>query len=164
MFAGTPGEIDCTDTLVVFTLNDYRVLLTRQQPINVFSLGCRHTLYDSGCTLNPASFQVNGTCAANSTQSILQATATLTPPGSGTFTLGKITMTSGLNSGFSRMVRNWVAPATLVLFRPLPFTVAPGDTFHAYPGCDKQQSTCTAFGNLVNFGGQNYIPDATTAA
>jgi hypothetical protein len=88
----------------------------------------------------------------------------LTPPGSGTFALGKITMTSGLNSGFSRMVRNWVAPATLVLFRPLPFTVAPGDTFHAYPGCDKQQSTCTAFGNLVNFGGQSYIPDATTAA
>jgi hypothetical protein len=34
-----------------------------------------------------------------------------------------------------------------------------GDTFTAYPGCDKTQNTCTSkFNNLVNFGGFPYVP------
>jgi hypothetical protein len=163
IFAGTPGEIDCTDTLVVVALEDYRRLLQWQYPKNLFQPGCRYTLYDSECTLHAADFAVPGTCQAGTTQQILQA-GSIVPGGSGTFALGKVTMTSGLNSGFSRMVRTWTPPGTLALFRPLPFTVSPGDTFDAFPGCDKSTTACTAFGNLVNFAGFPAIPDATAAA
>jgi uncharacterized phage protein (TIGR02218 family) len=162
IFAGQPAEVDTTDTLVCVVLEDYRALLAKKYPKDVFSLGCRHTLYDAGCTLNPASFAVAGTCVGGTTRQQL-ACNPITPGGSGTFTLGKVLMTSGLNAGFSRMVRQWTAPGLLALFRPLPFDVLAGDTFTAYPGCDKQQGTCTAFGNLANFGGQSFIPDATTA-
>jgi hypothetical protein len=46
----------------------------------------------------------------------------------------------------------------------LGFVPAPGDTFIAYPGCDKTQSTCSGkFSNLVNFGGSPYIPVPETS-
>ena len=67
-------------------------------------------------------------------------------------------MTSGLNAGVSRMVANWDGASTLSLQAPLPFGVAVGDTFTVTAGCDKTMATCTAFGNLVNYGGEPFIP------
>ncbi len=162
IFAGRPAEVDTTDTVVVVTLNDYRELLSQQMPRNVYQASCRHTLYDSGCALNQASFAVAGSLIGGSTPSVLQSKS-LVAGGSGTFTLGKVIMTSGLNNGFSRTVRAWDGKGQFSLLNPLPFNVMPGDTFNAYPGCDKQMATCTAFANLVNFGGEPYVPDATTA-
>jgi hypothetical protein len=50
------------------------------------------------------------------------------------------------------------------LIAPFPFTVAVGDAFTAYPGCDKTVNTCTVkFSNLVNFGGEDNIPKPETA-
>lgn len=168
LFAGTPAEVDVNDSQVILTINDYRQLLQNKFPRNVFQLACSHTLYDAGCTLSATPFSVSGiVCSSASTRQALVASANVTPPtspGSGTFTLGKVTMTSGLNSGFTRTVRQWSAPRSFALLNPLPFTVAAGDTFTAAEGCDKQQATCTAFNNLVNFGGEPFIPDATNAA
>jgi hypothetical protein len=42
--------------------------------------------------------------------------------------------------------------------------VAPGDTFTIYPGCNKLRTTCQAFGNDINFGGQPFIPPPETQA
>jgi len=55
------------------------------------------------------------------------------------------------------------APATsfaeLVLVRPLPNIPQPGDTFTAWPGCDKIMATCkNRYNNLINFGGMPYAP------
>lgn len=163
IFAGRPGEVDTTDSLVVVTLNDYRELLSQNMPRNVYQASCRWTLFDAGCTLNPASFAVTGTLDGASTRAALVSTAMLTPGGSGTFTLGKIVMSSGLNAGFARTVTKWDGARAFALLNPLPFAVAPGDTFTAYPGCDKQLATCGLFANTVNFGGEPYVPDATTA-
>jgi hypothetical protein len=66
-------------------------------------------------------------------------------------------MTSGLNSGFARVVSQW-GGASFGLLNPLPFDVAPGDTFSVTAGCNKSLGNCAAFGNSVNFGGNPYIP------
>jgi uncharacterized phage protein (TIGR02218 family) len=161
VFAGRIAEVDTSDTIVVLTINDYRELLAQKMPRNVYLAQCRHTLYDAGCTLNPASFKVSFTALSGSTQLTLMAAATA-PPGSGTFQLGKVTMTSGQNSGFSRTVHTWSA-GTFLLLNPLPFPVAAGDTFDAFAGCNKLLSTCAAFSNTANFGGEPYIPAAETA-
>jgi len=161
VFAGRIAEVDTSDSVVVLTINDYRELLSQKMPRNVFLSQCRHTLYDAGCTLVPASFKISFTCLAGSGQNSLMAAATA-PPGSATFTLGKITMTSGANSGFSRTVQQWSA-GTFRLLNPLPFAVNVGDTFDAFAGCNKLLSTCNLFANQANFGGEPYIPQAETA-
>lgn len=148
---------------VLITVRDDRELLNTKIPVNLVQPGCRHTLFAPGCTLNSASWAVSGTVAAGSTVSAVLAT--LAQAG-GWFSLGRIVFTSGINSGNSRSVKLHAAgsPAALALIAPLPAAPALGDTFTLYPGCDKQQSTCAGkFSNVLNFGGQPYVPQPETA-
>lgn len=160
IFAGQAAEVDVSDAKVIVTINDYRYLLGTKMPRFVYQASCRHTLYDAGCTLNPASFGVATMAIGGTTRAVLKSNVAA-PPGSGTYTLGKVKMTSGQNSGFSRTVTQWV-PGSFLLLNPFPFEVLPGDTFTAYAGCDRTMATCTAFANLVNFGGEPFIPDSST--
>jgi len=72
-------------------------------------------------------------------------------------------MTGGLNATFQRTIKSWDGAATLSVTPPFPFAVAAGDTFTAYPGCDKLAATCALFANSANFGGQPNIPPPETA-
>jgi len=161
IFAGTVGEVDIGDTTVIINAMDDRSRLNIQLPRNYFKAACRHTLFDSGCQLTAATFKKTGLVGAGSTQSLIISTIAA-PDGSGTYALGRIVMTSGLNQTFSRAVRSWQG-GQLGLITPLPFAVMAGDTFDAYPGCDKSATTCTAFANLANYGGEPEIPDPSTA-
>lgn len=161
IFAGTPAEVDTNDTVVAITVNDYRELLSITMPRRLYQSNCIHTLFDSGCALDQADFDVPTMCIGGTTRASLKSNVAA-PGGSGTFTLGKVVMTSGQNAGFSRTVREWTL-GTFTLLNPLPFDVLPGDTFTAYPGCDKQMTTCALFANLDNFGGTPFIPAAETA-
>jgi hypothetical protein len=156
MQRGIVGQIDFSNTAAFVTVNDFKSLLSQQMPRNVYQASCRHRLFDSRCTLTAATYTKTGAASAGSTQANIVATVAA-PGGSATFALGTLTMTSGLNSGVSRMVSSW-AGGNFSLLSPMPFTVAPGDTFSVTAGCNKSQSQCTAFGNLVNFGGESYVP------
>lgn len=158
IFAGLVRAADTNSLVCVLTAADYRVLLDIQVPIHVFTGGCRYTLFDVGCTLNPNDFDTAGTAIGGSTPATI-ANALPVPPGSGTYLQGKIVMTSGFNAGFSRLITSWSGPSTAFgLLIPFPFPIVAGDTFLAYPGCAKTQAACVLFGNLPNFGGQSYIP------
>jgi uncharacterized phage protein (TIGR02218 family) len=161
IFAGQPAEVDVGDLIVAVTLEDYRALLTTSIPINVYQAGCRHTLFDLGCGLLASTFAVAGVCLGGSTRAVIKSSVAA-PAGSGTYTLGRIVMLSGLNSGFSRFVTSWT-PGSFSLLHPLPFDIVAGDTFSAYPGCNKDIPSCTAFANLVNYGGDPFIPAPETA-
>jgi Phage conserved hypothetical protein BR0599/Uncharacterized conserved protein (DUF2163) len=167
IFAGVVAEVDTTDLVVALTVNDYRSLFTIQMPLHFYQAQCRHTLYDTGCNasgnMNQASFAVAGVVGGGSTQGQILAPGLATPAGSGTYALGTVIMTSGLNNGFSRTVSQWAA-GVLSLVNPFPFALIAGDTFNAYPGCDWQFSTCGAFANSANFGGQPFIPPPETMA
>ena len=164
IFAGIVAEIDTTNAVAVVTVNDYRSLTQFSMPRHYFQGMCRHMLFDAGCNangnVNRASFAVSAAAAAASTQAQIVASAALAPPAnsSGTFTLGTLQFTSGLNENFWAFIIQWDGEATLSLLEPLPFAVSPGDTFVAYPGCDKTIATCTAFNNFSQFGGEPYIP------
>lgn len=162
IFAGTMAEVDVTNSAAVLTVNDYRSLFTISMPRNFYQAQCRHTLFDAGCNasgnMNPASFAVPGAAAAGSTRAAIVGVALSRPSGSGTYALGRIVFTSGLNATFQRTVKSWDGANTLSLFNPLPFAVAAGDAFTLYPGCDKLFTTCGAFANQPNYGGQPWIP------
>lgn len=162
IFAGRVAEVDMGRTGACVSVNSHLELLNVQMPRNLFQAPCRHRLFDAGCTLSAPSYAVSGTVGAGSTRSVLLSGAAA-PGGSGNYTLGRVVFSSGVNSGFSRSVRSWV-PGTFALISPLPFMPASGDTFSAYPGCDKTLGTCGAFGNTANFGGHPFIPAPETAS
>lgn len=163
LFAGRVAEVDIGRSNAVLSINSYLELLNIQLPRNLFQAPCHHRLFDVGCTLNAASFAVSTSVASGSDRATLVSTATAPGGSSGTFTLGRVVITSGANAGFSRSVRYWEG-TRFALVTPLPFNVATGDTFTAYPGCNKQLTTCAAFSNTANFGGEPYIPAPETAA
>jgi hypothetical protein len=165
IFAGLIAEVDTTNAMVVLTVNDERSLLDISMPLHFYEAQCRHTLFDAGCNssgnMNPATFAKNGTVGAGSTQATIigvKLAAPPTNPGSGTYSLGRILMTSGYNNTFQRTVKSWDGNVTLSLLNPLPFAVMAGDTFQVFSGCDKLLTTCTEFQNQFSYGGFGFIP------
>lgn len=162
IFAGLMCEVDTNHLMVCCTARDWRCILESQVPVHVFQAGCRHTLFDAGCGLNSAAYPVLGAVEANSTQQIIRAPAVVAPGASNTYALGRLVFLSGDNATFARTVLSWDG-TFFNLVNPLPFEPAVGDSFLAYPGCDKTRDTCALFANTVNYGGQPFIPAAETA-
>jgi hypothetical protein len=167
IFAGKVGSVDTTNSVAVLSVNDYRDLLSISMPRRFYQGQCIHTLFDADCdadgNMNASSFAITGTVKSGSTQSSIVATATLSPAGSGTLSLGRVVMTSGLNNTFQRTIKSWDGVSTLAVTPPFPFTASAGDTFTAFPGCDKTRSTCAQFSNTANHGGEPLIPPPETA-
>lgn len=163
LFWGRVGEVKPRRNGATFSVNSYLDLLTIQPlPRNQYQPGCLHTLYDSGCALTKASFGVNGTVVGTPTAGAFHSN--LTNPDD-YFALGTVTFTSGVLNGLSKSVKGYLnASGAFTLLTP--FTTAPsaGDTFTAYPGCDKTQATCTTkFSNLAHFRGFPYVPQPENA-
>jgi uncharacterized phage protein (TIGR02218 family) len=132
-------------------------LLNNSLPRLLFQPSCRWSLYSSGCTLSKAAFTTTYTVAAGSTALSLKSNAA---QANGYYDLGTITYLTGLNAGVSATVKAYLlSSGAFTLNAPLPFAVTAGDTFAASAGCDKSSATCSGkFGNLINFGGQEFIP------
>ena len=144
------------------TVSSWMILLDAALPRNLYQAGCIHTLYDSGCTINPALFSVNSTVSAGG-QTTNLATA-LVAPSVNDYALGRIVFTSGGNNGLSRTVRSNDAAGNVVLVSPLPVAAGAGDTFTIFKGCDLIQPTCTTkFNNLPNFKATPFVPLPTAA-
>lgn len=157
VFWGRTGRVTPKRNVVTLEVLSYLDLLTQQPlPKNLYQPGCLHTLYDAGCTLNPATFVVAGAATGGSTASVINSA--LGNPDA-YFEQGVLTFTSGVLNGQTRTVKSYVGG---VFSFALPFSAAPAaaDTFNAYPGCSKTQATCSnKFGNLAHFRGFPYIPD-----
>jgi uncharacterized phage protein (TIGR02218 family) len=155
-FWGKVSQVKPSRFQVVLELASWvEVILAQQLPRNAYQLQCHHTLFDAGCTLVRSTFKVSGTAHAGSTATSI-ATGLGNPDGY--FALGTITFTSGILNGVTRSIASFLSGAAVVIG---PFPAAPtiGDTFDAYPGCDKLQATCTAkFSNLAHFAGMPFIP------
>lgn len=160
-FAGRMSSLEISRNAVTMTIRSDLELLNTKLPRRMYHPGCIHTLFDGGCGLTKASFAVTGTVSGTPTVSTVP---TGLAQADGYFTLGTVLFTSGANSGLSRSIKAH-ASAVLTLAAPLPTAPSAGDTFTAYPGCDKQLSTCASakFSNKVNFRGHPYIPKPEAA-
>ncbi len=70
------------------------------------------------------------------------------------FNQGKIKFTSGLNNGLTQEIKIFSGtPDTVTLFLMMPFTVANGDTFDIWPGCDKSFNQCKIYDQVPNYRG-----------
>lgn len=164
IFKGRVAEVSADRNVASFSINDYRELLNQNMPRELFAATCANTLYDVNCTVDPNSFSENATVGMNSTQTVIN---TFIAQADGYFDQGKITFTSGLNTGLSYGVSRWVSgsPGQLTLVSAIPLHVVTGDVFTAFAGCDRTPGSggCTKFSNIANFRGFPYVPPPETA-
>lgn len=145
-------------------------LYTRELPRFVFSRSCQYGFCDVNCKLSRSSYEVTGTYDGASTSGgnyYIDVTSTgLTSHGVSWLTLGRVYTADYRNSVPSR---NWEHRAILGatslgsnVYRiqvRCPFShIATGETLYLMAGCAKSPAACTAFGNLVNFGGHPFVP------
>ena len=159
-FTGRISDAKPSRSQIDLTVKSYLELLNIQMPRNLYQPSCQHALFDGGCTLNKASFAANTSVSSGSSATQLLCGLV---QAAGYFDQGTITFTSGANNGISRTVKSQTA-GVLNLSIGLPAVPSVGDTFMAYPGDDKQLSTCiNKFNNKVNFKGFPYVPVPETA-
>lgn len=160
-FPGRVADMVCDRYSAQLTIKSDLELLDVMVPLEVYQQGCLNTLYDPRCGLARATYSIPGAATAASDSRRITINIGLLGGYTGYFDLGVITFTSGANAGISRTVKTHVGGSSggITVLQPWPFAWAAGDTFTAYPGCDKTQATCTAkFNNLPHFRGQPYIP------
>lgn len=160
---GFVGDAQISNGLAIITVMDYRQLLRTQMPRNLYQAGCIHTLYDSGCKLSASDFAKTGTVTSVASRTQFSSNAPA-PGGSGDYTLGRVTFTSGANAGVTRTIQFWDGVHFIQTVSPFPFNIAVGDAVTLYPGCNKTLAHCTAFANVVNFGGDPFIPPPTVTS
>lgn len=155
LFTGTMSDLSAGSGKVSLNVSSDLIYLNAAFPRNYFLPQCNHALFDAGCGLSKASLAVAGTTTSSTKTTI---TATALTQAADYFAQGYIVITSGANAGLTRSVKAF-AGGVLTLLYPLPGAAAAGDTFTAYPGCDKLQATCSGkFANLTNFRGFPYVP------
>lgn len=104
-FEGLAGDItDLDRTSVTIAVHAITDLLNIQMPRNLYQPGCRHSLYDAGCTLSKAAFQVTGAVVLGTGTTEFSFPTNLTQPG----TIAAPTSTSGsiVGSGSSNLLPN----------------------------------------------------------
>ena len=159
-FEGNVAKVTPSSTQIELEVKSALELLNVPLPRNVFMPQCVNTHYDGGCGLSRTTYTVTGTATGTPTTTTIPSAVS---GASGYYKLGVLTMTSGANSGLKRAIKDF-SGGTFTLAIPLPDAPSAGDTFTAYPGCDRTQATCTSkFSNSTRFRGFPYVPPPETA-
>lgn len=159
MFEGRVSDTKASRTEATLNVKSQLELLNVNLPRNLYQGGCLHTLFDNGCGLNKAAYAVGGTIVA---ATLTDFNSTISAP-TDNFTLGTVRFTSGANNGVTRSVR-FQSGGQFVFALPLTTPPLAGDTFLAWPGCNKMKDTCSSkFNNLVNFRGFPFVPVPETS-
>lgn len=112
-FVGTIGDITNLDrTSATFDVQGLTELLNVNMPRNLYQPGCRHSLFDSGCTLLKSSYQINGIVGAGAT--VITIPTNLTQPGPGTAPVAAPSMNYVSVSGVNYVPLTYYAVVTYV--------------------------------------------------
>lgn len=161
LFQGRVSDTKISRYEAALTVASDAELLNVMVPRNVYAPGCTNTLFDGTCGLSKAANAVSAT-ATSYTDATRTLFVTALAQAAGFFALGWAVGVTGANAGVGRTIKTFGSGAVATI-QPWPQTVAAGDTFTLYPGCDKTQTTCsTKFTNVVRFRGQPYVPAPET--
>jgi len=166
MFGGRMGQAKITAIGGSLTIRGANVLMNQYAPRNLYQPSCLHAFCDINCTLLETAFTLTGQtmlAGSSSTQLVWSS-----PPGDQAgYTLGKVSITSGVNTGAVRTAK-FVDSGIIYLAYPLYGAPAPGDTFKILRGCDKTFDTgtgqdCTFYNNTQHWRGFDQVPPAEYA-
>ncbi len=160
--SGTVGEIRRAGTAFTAEIRGPAVALDEERG-RIFGSTCDADLGDGRCgiDLTTSALRGQGTVSATDGRGYLTCSA-LAGQADGLFTGGRITFTSGANTGWSIEVRRHrAAPggAELDLWREAALALSPGDAFTVAAGCDRRFETCRdRFANVARFRGFPHMP------
>lgn len=157
-FQGRLGTVEPGRLTARTSVESDLALLNIAMPRHLIQTGCAHRLFDSGCTLNPATYQASSSVLSVDVNRTYITTGLSNP--NDYWSLGTLTFTSGPLNGLSLTVKkSLLASGQITFVRQLPLAPAVGNTFTILPGCDKKKTTCDAkFNNLLHFRGFPYVP------
>lgn len=159
LFSGVVGATMCPSKLqAVFSCRSGNELANK--PLTErFTPGCRADFGDSRCGFNL------DTVRANMTVTSVTASGTgptafftqLTNPNNH-WNGGKIQWLTGPNAGAVQEVAVSQANGLVRLFLPPPHAPLVGNTAYIWRGCPKTVDACRAYGNILNYRGEPYVP------
>lgn len=168
-FAGRIADLSLDSSAITLRARSPLELLESMWPPNVYLSQCWNRLFDGVCGLNATTYResgsVVGSIASNRTSFI--GTITKNPSTEAHwFRLGRVQFTSGKNAGRTVAVKAFDAATGRIDFAtPWIADIEAGDTFYAWPGCDKTLTTCgSKYANTVHFRGTPFVPAAETVA
>jgi uncharacterized phage protein (TIGR02218 family) len=158
---GTLGEISREGVAFTAEMRGLSEQLS-QDCGRLYTVSCSADLGDARCKFDVAApgFHGGGVVATLNATSAFTA-SDLDDFDDGWFTAGKLTFTSGANTGLGVEVKahRKNGSVSLALWQAMPEAIVAGDTFTVTAGCDKRFQTChDRFGNVVNFRGFPHIP------
>jgi uncharacterized phage protein (TIGR02218 family) len=120
--------------------------------------GCNADLGDTRCKITLGNY--TAAAAITTVNSASTFTASALTQAAGYFTYGKVSFTSGANTGLGMEVKTHAAGGVITLQQPMPYPMALGDAFNVSAGCDKSTGAggCGKFSNIVNFRGFPAMP------
>ena len=157
---GWLGEVSLTRTSFVAEVRGLTQLLA-QDIGEYFSPSCRAALGDLRCKVSMPAHTVTGSVTSATGRGKFSDAGR--SEASALFSGGKITFTSGANHGLSMEVKEYIYSSgnggSISLALPMPYAIAPGDSYSLQKGCDKISATCHArFSNIANFRGEPHVP------
>jgi len=178
VFMPTPGDTGALGTVLLFNgyFSDIEMdgitakikvkgitnKLDINAPQHVYQAGCIHSFCDIGCTLTAATFTTSYTMGSSPTPTRTFIPWASAPAHPEYYILGTLTFTSGVSSGQSRTIQ-FADSTGITLSYPLYEQPTAGDTFDAFQGCDKTQTTCTRYSNTQHFRAFPKVPPINTA-
>ena len=157
MKRGHLGEVSLADQVAKTEFRSLAQAL--QQTIGrAYGPDCDATLGDARCKVDLSGFTSTGYVTAVLDTHRIQIS--LSAAADDYFNYGLLTFTDGENAGIGYEVKDWdQASQTITLMLPARYTVAAGDQFTVYAGCDKSLATCRdVFDNVINFRGFPDVP------
>lgn len=134
----------------------------------IYKRTCDAVVGDTRCGVNLTGYTATSTVQSVSVDRLSFIANVLTGPSAETITVnnyfrfGKLTWTSGNNSGVVCDVKSDIlVTRRFDLQLKTPVSIQVGDAFTVSKGCDGRYETCGAFGNKVRFRGFPTVPGVT---
>lgn len=143
IFQGNATKIHCVG---------FEKLLTNPIPKYRYQPGCNHTLYDTKCSIDKTSYDINATLSSVSSDGLTLISSSFNTGGAQYFTEGYVSW-----QGNKRKIMSHVTNTITIQYKISD--LAASDIVTVYPGCNKSITTCkNKFNNVDNFLGFPYIP------
>lgn len=154
---GTIGEIEFSTNAQGKRKIEYRgfAQLLKQHVNDLYSLTCRVPFGGPECGM-PLVWENATVTTVEDNYLRFQVSGIARPDDY--FTLGVVEFTSGDNNTAQLEIESWTSDGWITLSFPTPYTIPVGATLRIRQDCDKTETACKAYGNIINMRAEHLTP------
>lgn len=155
---GNVGEVDYASDAKERRKVEFRGLtqILAASTNQLYSLTCRANFGDSKCRMPLAWEAATVTELGSNAQLKFKVGSISRPPGY--FELGVVNFIDGDNAGADLEIESWEADGSVKLSYAAPYVITVGTKVRLRRDCDKTETNCKAYGNIVNMRAEHLTP------